>query len=267
MQPVVSVVMPAYNAEETIEEAVVSILNQDLREIELIVVDDGSTDQTGLVLARLQADSRLRVVTQKNAGVVAALNAGIAVAAGTFIARADADDYYSPSRLSLQRSVLDADPRVSLVYTDFFKVYPDGTLTPSTTPGNHDDAMTSLFRGNFVMHSSVMFRRKDFIQAGGYRPEWKHIEDWELWFRLTLLGKMARVGDGVSFLRVHDGSVSAKHEIFQAKAGLKLRWSLIQSQRYPVSSMVHMIRPALKVFVGKHALSVARKVLGRKRYQ
>lgn len=131
-RPLISVIVPAYNAESTIERCVDSILNQTFQDLELIVVDDGSTDDTGYILEHYMAmDARLTVITQKNAGVSAARNAGISRATGKWVTFADADDYLE---LNCLESVLlnDDIDRYDLVFWNYYMVKPSKKEAPIT---------------------------------------------------------------------------------------------------------------------------------------
>src|SRR5882724_9035284 len=119
-EPVISVVMPVYNAERYLRDAVASILQQTFRDFEFIAVDDGSKDRSKAILDEIaSADSRLRVVSQANTGIVGALNHGLAVAKGEFVARMDADDFSQPERFAQQVAFLRDHPDCVCLGTAF----------------------------------------------------------------------------------------------------------------------------------------------------
>jgi glycosyltransferase involved in cell wall biosynthesis len=183
--PVVSVVIPAYNAEATLLAAVDSILQQSLRELELVVIDDGSTDRTAEILESVR-DPRVRVITHSTCqGVVISLNEGVAAARSGTIARLDADDVAEPDRLALEHRLLDHDRRVGLVATAFRVIHSDGTEVRVGVPTDHATLRFELLFGNCILHSSVMFRRDVFDAVGGYRADCFPAEDYDLWLRLV----------------------------------------------------------------------------------
>ncbi len=182
--PLVSVVMPVHNAERFVGEAIASILGQTLERLELVVVDDGSTDRSGAIIGSFH-DPRLRVITQPNAGIAAALNAGIAASRGALIARMDADDVALPERLAKQVAFMEAHPEVGLLGT--WAVIED---EQGRVVGAHehpaDDALirwSLLFDTPFV-HPTMVIRRALFEQVGGYDGDPGLFEDFNLWSRM-----------------------------------------------------------------------------------
>ena len=203
MQPParVSVVLPVHNEEQNLEQAVESILRQTDPNFELIVVDDGSTDSSRDILARLaRGDSRVRLVRQTHGGIVPALNRGLAEASGTFIARMDADDVAHPERLQLQADFLDWHPDAGLVasrveYLGDRRRNRGLALFVDWTNSLVEPAEIARYR--FVespfIHPSVMFRRALIERFGEYR-DGPFPEDYELWLRWLECGvKMAKL--------------------------------------------------------------------------
>ncbi|MCW2778783.1 MAG: glycosyl transferase family 2 [Frankiales bacterium] len=216
MVPRVSVVMPVRDGGRHLEPAVRSVLDQDLRELELVVVDDGSTDGTPGVLARLSAgDPRLRVLSRPPRGYVDALRDGVDAARADVVARLDADDLALPSRLRRQLEVLDADPGVVLVGAAVQEV--DGqdrvlrTPGPGWSPPTTDAELRAALRtGNPFTHSTVAFRRAAYVQVGGYRPALRPSEDSDLWLRLSEVGRLAALPEVLVRYRLHAGQVSVR---------------------------------------------------------
>lgn len=188
--PLVSVVLPARNAAPTIARAVASVRGQTLADWELLVVDDGSGDDTAAVVhAAAAGDARIRVLPQPALGLVAALNAGLAAARGEFVARLDADDESAPDRLAVQVDFLRARPDVGVVSS---RVAFGGDAARSAGYALHVDWLNSLltpedialnrFIEAPVAHPSVLFRRDLVARLGGYRAG-DFPEDYELWLR------------------------------------------------------------------------------------
>jgi glycosyltransferase involved in cell wall biosynthesis len=208
--PRVSVLLPAFNALATLPQAVASIRAQTFTDWELLVVDDGSTDATGEWLrAQAAREPRLKVISQPHAGIVAALNRGLAAARGEFIARMDADDESLPERLTEQAAFLDGQPANGVVGS---LVEFAGDHAASAGYALHVDWLNSVITpeqialNRFVespfAHPSVMFRRELVARHGGYR-DGDFPEDYELWLRWLEAGvRMAKVPR--ILLRWHD---------------------------------------------------------------
>jgi glycosyltransferase involved in cell wall biosynthesis len=190
---VISVVMPVRDAAATLAAAVDSLVEQTDPAWELVAVDDGSTDASGAMLqAYARRDRRIRVVRTARRGLVAALNAGLVVAAGPLVARLDADDVALPQRMARQRAFLAGHPEVGLLGTAAREEDPGGTPVRVVRPPVDDAALRrALIRANPFVHSSVMLRREVLARAGGYDEGLAVAQDYELWMRLARLTRLA----------------------------------------------------------------------------
>ena len=209
--PVVSALMSVYNGERFLAAAIHSILGQTLGDLELIVVDDGSTDGT---LALLQAfaatDSRVRVVSRANTGISRALNEGLALARGEFVAKMDADDVSLPDRFAKQVDFLRKHPDV-VVVGGGWQVIDEADRLLTTLNGPLDDAaiQAHALRGHApITHSCAMMRRAALQQIGGYDVDFSCALDLDLWLRIGEVGRLANLPDTVLRFRLHGGSVS-----------------------------------------------------------
>jgi glycosyltransferase involved in cell wall biosynthesis len=208
----VSVVMPAYNAERFLAQALASVLIQTHRAFELIVVDDGSTDGT-LRIARdcARHDNRVHVITQANGGVARALNAGVALAQHDWIVRMDADDVMEPERVERQLAFLAANPDVSVTSSLVrYITEHDRVVGLSRSPFTRRGTATRYARQNRIVainHPASMVRRSAFLEVGGYRPHCSPAEDIDLWGRLLDHGYQLQVQpEYLLRYRVHGGS-------------------------------------------------------------
>lgn len=213
----ISVVMAVYNGEATLHPTIHSILGQTERDFELIIVNDGSTDRT-LDIVRSYDDPRIRVVSQKNAGLTRALVKGCAEATGEYIARHDCGDISLPSRLARQRETLDQNAAVVFVscWTDV--VGPGGE--PLFTMRGTGRAVTALGVIDLTSpngtvdgpthHGSVMFRRATYEEVGGYRPQFYYGQDWDLWYRLAELGLFVMEPEVLYTAAVTPDSISSR---------------------------------------------------------
>lgn len=221
--PAVSVVMSVYNGGRLLRDTLQSILGQTERDFELVIVDDGSTDETPRILAEsVTLDSRVSVVSQANQGLTRALIAGCARARGRYIARHDAGDLSAASRLARQKQLLDTNPGLALVscWTDYvgpeleplFEMRGRGTAVPTAVL---DPTREHGVTDGPAHHGSVMFRRDLYLQAGGYRAAFHYGQDWDLWYRLLALGTYAAVPEVLYIARVTPESISASARVEQ----------------------------------------------------
>ncbi|MBX6352968.1 MAG: glycosyltransferase [Thermoflavifilum sp.] len=210
--PRVSIIMPVYNGQAHLQEAMDSVLRQVWQDWELIIVDDGSTDATADIL-RAQADARIRFVWQPHQGIVAALLHGLAEARGEYIARLDADDISRPDRLVRQVTWLDAHPEDSLVASDYDWII-DGVHVPHgrILPQSHEGVRAHLLFWCCICHSSVMWRRADFEAHGlVYRDAFPHAEDYDLWVRAVDHVRCTILPERLVAYRQHPAQVTQTH--------------------------------------------------------
>jgi glycosyltransferase involved in cell wall biosynthesis len=243
--PAVSVLMSVFNGAPFVIEAVASVLAQTERDLELIVVDDGSTDATPDLLAAV-VDPRLRVHRQARAGLTRALNLALGLAGGGLVARLDADDVALPERLARQRVFLAAHPEIGLLGTAAREVEPDGTPVRVVQPPAADAAIRrALIRANPFVHSSVMLRRELLVRAGGYDETLAVAQDYELWMRLAGLTRLANLTEVLVLRRLGTHRVSVEREEDRLRTEARVRWRAVRRGAYPPWCALFALRPAL----------------------
>jgi len=206
---VVSVVMSVFNGGELLAAAVESVLAQTFTDFEFIIIDDGSTDRSVEVLHGYN-DPRIILVRQENRGIAAALNRGLELASGYYIARQDADDLSFPQRLTTQTNYLDNHPEIAVLGTAALVIdsvgRPFSTFWPFT---RHERLVKELLRGICpLMHGSVMMRREAVRNVGGYNPAFGHAQDVELWLRIAGRYRLGNIRDVLYQYRKHESSVT-----------------------------------------------------------
>jgi len=225
--PAVSIVMPTHNRADYIGVAVDSVLGQTYTDWELVIVDDGSTDDTRTVVAQYLAhDPRIRYVRQdENRGIALSRNHGVAVSRGRYIAMLDSDDAWaSPEKLALQVAALDADPHLGIVGTWRVFINAQGARTGARLSHPTDDASiraTQLHRNCFAQ-SSVLFRRDAFERAGRYDPNLVVAEDHDLWLRIGRTHRFANLPRYDLLYRKHPGSIILTRRVTVARAALEV---------------------------------------------
>ena len=210
--PLISVIMPVYNAGQYLVEAVESILGQELTDFEFIIINDGSTDDSSGILGNFaERDPRLLVVNRPNGGYSSALNEALERTRGRFIARMDADDISLPARFSRQVEFLQRNREHVAVGTKAIVVDREGDpVTFRDCPIDHDtidgDHMKGF--GGQIVHPSVMIRREAMEAVGGYRTEFEPAEDLDLFLRLAEIGRLANLSEFLLKYRLHDKNTS-----------------------------------------------------------
>ncbi len=210
--------MPVYNAERYIEEAIESILAQTFRDFEFVIIDDGSTDGSLGVLERYaKLDKRIRLVSRPNTGMVGALNEGLRLSKGEFIARMDADDISLPGRLVSQVQYLSSNADVVCLSGDYEYMDAKGrSLTFIHLPKEeHEIARNALAGCPPLCHGCAMIRRNALIEIGGYDARLWPAEDVDLYLRLGEVGRLANLDEVLLRVRLHGESVGEKRRELQ----------------------------------------------------
>lgn len=212
--PLISVVMPVRNGQATVVDAAQSILQQTLRDLELIVVNDHSTDDTAALLQRLAtADNRLQVLTATGMGISDALNQGIAHARAPLIARMDADDIAVPHRLDTQYHRFQEAPDLVLLGSHY-RMFSDvtGHAKEVISTFRKKDVLEQLQTRATLLHPTVMMDAAALRQIGGYRKQFDGAEDHDLYLRLSRVGDIEVLDQSLLHYRIHEGQVSARSE-------------------------------------------------------
>ena len=218
--PPVSVVVPAYNAAWCVRRAIDSVLAQESVPLELIVVDDGSTDETLSVLA--EYGDRLRVVSKINGGLSSARNAGIKAARGQYVAFLDADDWWLPGKLARQVDTMRLNPELVFCSTAANLVAADGrALGEWKCAPCAGSALEAIFSANAHVAgsgSAVLARRNAFDQAGGFDEKLRSLEDIDMWMRLAALGEFTCIGEPLVMILKRPESMSGNLEVMRTSA-------------------------------------------------
>ena len=218
--PRFSVVTPAYNTGPFVAATIRSVLAQTCGDFELIVVDDGSTDDTAAQVLSFAADPRIRLIRRANGGPSAARNTALAVARGRYVSMLDSDDLLAPHYLETMGGALDDRPEAGLAFTDAW-VLDDRTRRvrratmmhyqrpPAVVPADAASFLRLLLDRNFV-YTAVTLRREVLEEVGGFDERLRTAEDWEFWLRIAAAGWPAVRPDGILAVhRVHEEALSA----------------------------------------------------------
>lgn len=223
--PIVSVIMPVYNCDAFIAEAIESILHQTFHEFELIIIDDCSTDNTLKVIESFRDKRILLIKKEKNTGYVESLNMAIKISQGKFLARMDGDDISIPDRLAKQVEFLNDNPDV-VVCGSWYQLLQSGETV--SNPVENEDIRIALLDYCALGHPTIMIR-KDFLVRHNlfYKPAYRPAEDYELWTRVSTIGKMANIPEVLLRYRSHERQVSVLEKTDQLDHSLLCKASML----------------------------------------
>jgi len=223
--PMISVVMAVYNGQRYLKQAVQSVLTQTCTDFEFIIINDGSTDDSGQILQKLaEQDERIHLISQENHGLTPSLNKGIALARGKYIARMDADDICLPQRFAKQSEFLEANPGYVAVGAEVLMIDPEGWAIGLRGHGRtHEeiDARLLLGDGGAMTHPVVMLKAETLRVIGGYREEFVTTQDLDLFLRLSEVGKLYNLPDVLLRWRQHPQSIN--HTRYQTWKQMKYK--------------------------------------------
>lgn len=244
-QPLVSVVIPTYNYGKYLPDAIESVLSQTFKNYELIIVDDGSTDNTKEVVRPYLKNTRIRYHYQENTGQSSAKNVGIKLARGDFIAFLDADDSWLPDKLELQMKLFQANPALGVVYSrrlfiaedgnDIYheqpkKLYAGNVLYPMFMYGNH-----------FLCSSTSVVRKECFAKVGLFDQALEASEDFDLWLRIAIHYPFDFVDKPLIKFRAGHSSVSKREGVI-ARCGSLIAKRFLEKYREPLKIPSYVIR-------------------------
>lgn len=232
----VSVILPVYNAREFVQDSIASILNQSYKNLEVIIIDDASTDNS-LAIIRQFSDPRIKVVINStNQGLAKNLNYGMKLAKGKYIARMDADDIALATRIEAQVAFLEKNPSILGCGTQY-KIL--GSNSSSTLPLTNDEIRFSVLRGlNPFCHPSVVFRSTDLIKYSlRYDDKIKYAQDYELWTRACLVAEMSNIDSVQILYRRHPHQVSETKKDEQIATLVEANQMLLKALGLNISSV------------------------------
>ncbi len=227
-KPSVTVLMPVFNAAAYVLEAINSILNQTHTDFELLIINDGSTDNSVSIIESIK-DERLQLVhNEKNIGLIETLNKGFALAKGKYIARMDADDVAYPERISIQFRYLETHPDCDIYGSAYQEFYENKVGKTVKFSDNHELLKTVLFFNSCLSHPTVMIRKSLLIDNHiTYSRDFNHAEDYALWVQLVDKTRFSNCQKALLKYRVHASQVSQHFQIQQQQNADKIRFIML----------------------------------------
>lgn len=208
----VSIVMAAYNAGPYIEQAITSILAQTYSNFEIVIINDGSIDNTESEVEKFLPHDKIKYIHQKNSGQTAAKNKGIKESVGDFVAFCDADDFWHPKKLAKQLLKFD-EKSIGVVYSDIQSVNGTGNHIKNheTLDGKEGNLLNELLFNNFIPFGTAIIRRSCLSQNQGFNEKYKMGIDWDLWLRISTNWNFAFIPEKLYFYREWEGQMSRNY--------------------------------------------------------
>lgn len=249
--PLVSVIMPAYNAEKFIASAIESILAQSYKNFEFIIVDDNSTDATAYLIDTFKKkDKRIKVIkNQENKGVTKSLNKTVQAARGKYIIRMDTDDWSYPERFLKQVRLMETHSDV-VVSGSYIEVCDKNLKTKYVRKYQLDDASIRkhIFRYSPFAHPATIWRA-DVLKRERYNEVIRVCQDYELYFRVGRRGKFMNLNAPLLKLRMHESSISAKQSDYQLKNTVLIRLSAVLLLEYNMTRLDKLYNFFQEIFI------------------
>lgn len=260
--PFISIIIPNYNTAHYLVEAIDSVYKSTLQDFEIIVVDDGSKDDSDAVVAPFQQLENFRYIEQENRGLAGARNTGIREAKGEYLVFLDSDDIILPDKLFLQSEFLNANPAYDAVYSAsvFFKDGEPAYKIETNFPNFSGQILQQLLYGNFIHVNAIMLKKEAVLKAGLFDEGLRELEDWDLWLRLSIAGsKFYYQHEVLSEVRLRKGSMTSNQ--------IKMNATMVKvlEKNIPLLKKVYPNNKVLLVHANAALLQY--KILANQKYQ
>jgi glycosyltransferase involved in cell wall biosynthesis len=258
--PRVTVLIGCWNNAATLPRAIDSILAQAVSDLELIVVDDGSTDETP-ALVDAYDDPRIRHLALEHMGIARSLNRGMEEAASPIVAFQDADDWSKPERLERQLAVLDARPEVAVVGCWMEEFDDDGKPLSPRQPRLEGHIGDRLMRFNPIPGTCSMVRLSAAREAGNFDPDFRFAADYDLWSRIAAKHELFCLGEVLATRQMHAAQAGSRHERDQIRETLRVRLRLLRRARNPLAAR-YLVRPVISMVLPPKLKATVRRWRG-----
>jgi glycosyltransferase involved in cell wall biosynthesis len=211
MGKLVSIIIPCYNSRLYLARAIESALSQIYSDFEVIIIDDGSTDETRDIAFRFRREEQVRYFHQDNRGLSSARNFGLRVSRGKYVALLDADDIWLPNKLNKQIDYFNRFAHCGMVFTDYSTFNVEGVIANTRNDDRHTGTVSYeqlLLRSNFIYPSTVLIRRDVFDRCGYFDESLKSIEDYDMWLRIAQQFEIRGVRESLTKIRIHESNMS-----------------------------------------------------------
>jgi glycosyltransferase involved in cell wall biosynthesis len=264
--PAVSIVMSVYNAERWVNEVFKTICGQTYQCYEVIVINDGSTDDTKrLILEQCARDCRVRYLENKiNKGLTRSLNKALSKAKGDLVSRIDVDDLWEPEKLRKQVEYLSMYPEVALVGTAYLDINSQGNVlgNPKVKFVETDyQIRKAICKFNPFFHSSVVFRREIYEKLGGYNEKYYYAQDYEYWVRILSKYKAYNIPETLAYHRIDKNNISVRKEKKQRFFSLLAKLKAMSRQKKYVENLDSVLKDLLVIVLPRSVSNTIRKTI------
>jgi glycosyltransferase involved in cell wall biosynthesis len=257
----ITALIGCWNAAGTLRRGIDSLLSQTVHDLELLVVDDGSTDDTSELVRSIE-DPRVRYMRLPHQGISRSLNAGVCEARAGIVAIQDADDYSLPNRLERQLALLDARPDVAVVGSRMREVDENGTDVRPRTSFAAGDVRRALLRFNPIPNTAAAFRRDAFLELGGYDTRYRYAMDYDLWLRMAERHVVFTLDEVLSVREMSGTNFGASNERPMTREVLTILTSTMRRRR-TLRGATGLVLPGLSYVTPIPAKRTLRRVLGQ----
>jgi len=264
-EPKISVIIPTYNQSECLKEAIESVLNQTYKNIEIIVIDDGSTDNTLGVVGSF--DNKIVCIQQKNKGASSARNIGIKKANGEYLAFLDSDDMWIKNKLEKQIDFIKKNPEIGLLGTGCYQMINIGkVIHKKIFPNKNEILQKDLIKYNPFIQSSVMVKKDVFNDIDLYDEKFKESEDYDLWLRIAQKYKVANLEQALVTKRYYEKGLCPSKDSKQLYFALKARKNAIKRGQYSKIYYLYVLKSWIFMKMPFFTRKIIRKHLLKKKF-
>jgi glycosyltransferase involved in cell wall biosynthesis len=261
----ISIICSIYNSNKTLPQMIESVLNQTYKNFELILINDGSIDNSLKIIQEFaDKDNRIVIIDKKNSGLTKSLNVGLKKAKGKYIARIDADDIWYPDKLQKQIDFLERNLYYALIGTAYNEIDENGKVIfqKQRLPLliTDEEIRNNIAKFNPFFHSSVMFRKEILDIIGFYNEEFKYTQDYEFWIRIMTKYKVTNLPEVLASRRYSDNMISIKKEKEQRMYAIKAKFLAIKLLKKPIFEYKYLINDILVFLLPQVIINIIRKL-------
>jgi len=266
MDPKISIIIPTYNQAESLQETIESVLNQTYKNIEIIIVDDGSTDNTLEIISSFDND-KIICIQQENKGAGNARNRGIKKANGKYIAFLDSDDLWLKNKLRKQIDFMKQNPEIGLLGTGCYQMIDiNKIIHKKIFPFENKILQKDLIKYNPFIQSSVMIRKDIFNSVDLYDEKFKESEDYDLWLRIAQKHKVANLQEALVVKKYNEKGLSKEKDNKQLYFNLEAKRNAINRGQYPKICYLYILKLWFFMKMPFFIRKFIRKYLLKKKY-